>query len=56
MLAVLVAVYSVIGFFFITLLLSLSKRWQRNDLAAVPYGAAPPEEGVPYGPRPALEP
>lgn len=42
MLAVLIAVYAVIGFFFVALLLRLAARWRRADLA--------PEGGVPYGP------
>ena len=45
MLATLVVVYALIGFFFISLLLRLAARWRREDLGA-------PEVGVPYGPRP----
>jgi cytochrome d ubiquinol oxidase subunit I len=45
MLAVLVAVYALIAFFFITLLFRLSERWKREDVGQ-------PEIGVPYGPRP----
>jgi cytochrome d ubiquinol oxidase subunit I len=56
MLSVLVAVYAVIAFFFVRLLLGLSARWRSADLAAAPPGAEAPEEGMPYGPRPALEP
>ena len=46
MLATLVVVYALIGFFFISLLLRLAARWRAEDLGA-------PEIGVPYGPRPA---
>ena len=52
----LVAVYAVIAFFFVRLLVKLSARWKRDDAAAAPET---PEQGVPYGPRPAaptLEP
>jgi cytochrome d ubiquinol oxidase subunit I len=44
MLTTLVAVYAIIAFFFVTLLLKLSARWKREDQPA------PPEAGVPYGP------
>ncbi|HEX6347870.1 MAG TPA: cytochrome ubiquinol oxidase subunit I [Candidatus Dormibacteraeota bacterium] len=44
MLSVLVAVYALIAFFFVRLLLGLSARWRRDDTAEV-------EQGVPYGPR-----
>jgi hypothetical protein len=50
MLTVLVVVYAVIGITFVTLVLKLSARWRRDDLAEL---AETPEEGVPYGPRPA---
>jgi cytochrome d ubiquinol oxidase subunit I len=46
MLATLVVIYGVIGWFFITLLLRLAARWRREDEMA-----AAPEAGVPYGPR-----
>jgi cytochrome bd ubiquinol oxidase subunit I len=49
MLAVLVIVYALIAFFFITLLLRLATRWKREDLAG--GGVLAPEQGVPYGPR-----
>ena len=45
MLTVLVIVYAIIAFFFVTVLLRLSARWSREDLAAAP------EVGIPYGPR-----
>jgi cytochrome d ubiquinol oxidase subunit I len=44
MLAALVVTYTLIAFFFVTLLLRLSARWKRDD-------AQPPEIGMPYGPR-----
>jgi cytochrome d ubiquinol oxidase subunit I len=47
MLGVLVVVYAVIAIFFVTLVLKLTARWRRDDLAE----AETPEEGVPYGPR-----
>ena len=50
MLAVLLVVYAVIAFFFITLLLKLSARWREADLSAEP-GPRQPERGVPYGPK-----
>jgi cytochrome d ubiquinol oxidase subunit I len=50
MLTLLVVVYAVIGITFVTLVLKLSARWRRDDLAEL---AETPEEGVPYGPRPA---
>jgi len=48
MLATLVVVYALIGFFFISLLLRLAARWRREDLGE----PSAPEVGVPYGPRP----
>jgi cytochrome bd ubiquinol oxidase subunit I len=48
MLTLLVVVYAVIGITFVTLVLKLSARWRRDDLAEL---AETPEEGVPYGPR-----
>lgn len=48
MLASLVAIYALIAFLFINLLLRLAARWKREDLE----GAGSPEVGVPYGPRP----
>ena len=48
MLTVLVVVYSVIAFFFLTLVTRLSARWKRQDSAE----AEAPELGAPYGPRP----
>ena len=42
MLSVLVVVYALIAYFFITLLLKLAARWRREDA---------PEQGLPYGPR-----
>jgi len=50
MLTFLVVVYAVIGITFVTLVLKLSATWRRDDLAEL---AETPEEGVPYGPRPA---
>ena len=46
MLATLVVLYALIGFFFIFLLIRLAARWKAEDLGS-------PEVGVPYGPRPA---
>lgn len=43
MLSALVVVYSLIAYFFVTLLVRLGRRWRDED--------APPEEGAPYGPR-----
>jgi cytochrome d ubiquinol oxidase subunit I len=43
MLSVLVVLYSLIAYFFITLLVRLGRRWRDEDAA--------PEEGAPYGPR-----
>jgi len=43
----LVVIYSLIAFFFVTLLLKLAERWRREDSRA----AGAPEVGVPYGPR-----
>ena len=48
MLATLVAIYVLIAFFFIALLLRLAARWRQEDLRE----SATPEVGVPYGPRP----
>ena len=52
MLTTLIAVYAAIAFFFVTLLLKLSARWKRDDLASAPIQAEAPEQAVPYGPRP----
>ncbi len=52
MLAVLVAVYALIAYFFVTLLLRLASRWRREDVKS----PTAPEEGAPYGPRPARFP
>ena len=46
-LIVLVVIYALIAFFFVTLLIKLAERWRRDDSGAV----AAPEIGVPYGPR-----
>jgi cytochrome bd ubiquinol oxidase subunit I len=54
MFGVLLVVYAVIAFFFVTLLLRLSARWRREDASAQPE--PPPEVGSPYGPRPATFP
>jgi cytochrome bd ubiquinol oxidase subunit I len=51
MLAALVVVYALIGFFFVTLLLRLSARWARADAEGEPPSAGSPERGIPYGPR-----
>ncbi len=48
MLATLVVIYTLIAYFFATLLLGLARRWRREDAREV----AAPEEGEPYGPRP----
>src|SRR6266699_862806 len=47
MLSVLVVVYALIAFFFITLLLKLAARWRREDATETQE----PEIRVPYGPR-----
>jgi cytochrome d ubiquinol oxidase subunit I len=52
MLATLVVIYALLAVFFVTVLLRLAARWKRED-AKEP---SPPEEGVPYGPRPARFP
>ena len=46
MLSVLVVVYALIAYFFITLLLKLAARWRREDATATQE----PEIRVPYGP------
>ena len=48
MLGTLVVIYSVIAYFFVTLLLRLAARWRCEDERE----PSSPEEGVPYGPRP----
>ena len=48
MLATLVVVYSLIGYFFVRLLMQLGARWRDEDARAIEA----PEEGAPYGPRP----
>jgi cytochrome bd ubiquinol oxidase subunit I len=48
MLATLVVVYALIGYFFVALLLKLGARWRGEDANAI----TAPEEGAPYGPRP----
>ncbi len=50
MLSVLVVVYAAIAAIFVVLVLNLSARWRRDDLAAAAAAEAP-EEGMPYGPR-----
>lgn len=50
----LVVVYAVIAFFFLTLLLRLSARWQREDAGTGAELA--PEVGSPYGPRASVFP
>lgn len=52
MFAILVVVYAVIAFIFVSILLRLSARWQRAD--ASPGSEPPPEQGSPYGPRAAI--
>ena len=47
MLSVLIVVYAVIAYFFISLLLRLARRWRSEDATET----AQPEVGVPYGPR-----
>jgi cytochrome d ubiquinol oxidase subunit I len=54
MFGVLLVVYAVIAFFFVTVLLRLSARWRRED--AGPQPEPPPEVGSPYGPRPSTFP
>jgi cytochrome d ubiquinol oxidase subunit I len=48
----LVVLYAVIAYFFITLLVRLAQRWRSEDSDA----ALAPEVGVPYGPRPPVNP
>jgi hypothetical protein len=48
MLTALIILYAGIAIIFVKLVLSLSARWRRDDLAEI---AEAPEEGVPYGPR-----
>jgi cytochrome d ubiquinol oxidase subunit I len=53
MFAVLLLVYAVIAFFFISGLLRLSARWRLDDAGTgVGRRDSAPEEGAPYGPRP----
>ncbi|HLZ95427.1 MAG TPA: cytochrome ubiquinol oxidase subunit I [Candidatus Dormibacteraeota bacterium] len=49
MLATLVVVYAVIAFFFVTLLLRLSRRWRREDAEGAPDVIG--GQGLPYAPR-----
>jgi cytochrome bd ubiquinol oxidase subunit I len=49
MLATLVVIYALIAYFFVYLLTRLAARWKREDA----LGPTAPEEGAPYGPRPA---
>jgi cytochrome bd ubiquinol oxidase subunit I len=49
MLATLVVVYAAIAFFFVTLLLSLSRRWRREDMGRGPETIG--GRGLPYAPR-----
>jgi cytochrome d ubiquinol oxidase subunit I len=51
MFGVLLVVYAVIAFFFVTLLLRLSTRWRLEDAETRGEEEAAPEEGAPYGPR-----
>jgi cytochrome d ubiquinol oxidase subunit I len=53
MFGVLLVVYAVIAFFFITILLRLAAGWRLEDGRTRGGEAVAPEEGVPYGPRPA---
>ena len=46
MLATLVVIYSLLAYFFVRVMLSLSARWRRDDA----QGGGAPEEGAPYGP------
>jgi hypothetical protein len=50
---VLLVVYAVIAFFFVTILLRLSARWRLDDDGRRDQDDTAPEEAVPYGPRPA---
>jgi cytochrome d ubiquinol oxidase subunit I len=52
MFAALLVAYAVIAFFFVSALLRLSSRWRLED-EGQQAEEAPPEEAVPYGPRPA---
>ena len=47
MLATLIVVYALIGYFFVSLLVQLAARWRDEDARAIEA----PEEGAPYGPR-----
>src|SRR5579859_5033747 len=51
MFAVLLAVYAVIAFFFVTLLIRLGARWRLEDAGGRGDDAESPEVGAPYGPR-----
>jgi cytochrome d ubiquinol oxidase subunit I len=53
MFGVLLVVYAVIAFFFVTILLRLSARWRLDDDGRRDQEDVAPEEAVPYGPRPA---
>jgi cytochrome d ubiquinol oxidase subunit I len=53
MFGVLLVVYAVIAFFFITILLRLAAGWRLEDGRTRGGEGVAPEEGVPYGPRPA---
>jgi cytochrome d ubiquinol oxidase subunit I len=53
MFGVLLVVYAIIAYFFITLLLRLSMRWRLEDADMRGKEVEPPEMGAPYGPRPA---
>jgi hypothetical protein len=53
MFGVLLVVYAVIAFFFVTLLLRLSARWRLDDEGPRGQEDVAPEEAAPYGPRPA---
>jgi len=53
MFGALLVLYAVIGYFFITVLLRLSKRWRLEDAGGPVQELPAPEVAAPYGPRPA---
>jgi cytochrome d ubiquinol oxidase subunit I len=53
MFAGLLLAYALIAFFFVSVLLRLSSRWRLEDEGRQVEELLPPEDAVPYGPRPA---
>jgi cytochrome d ubiquinol oxidase subunit I len=52
MFGALLVLYAVIGYFFITVLLRLSKRWRLEDAGGPVRDLPAPEVAAPYGPPP----